>query len=235
MCSPLAAIAAIACTPKPLATVRNVNPATSDTRNSLLLRLHDRRDIAAWDQFVTIYGPLVFRLARSKGFQETDAQDIVQEVMLAVSQAIHRWEPDRTQARFRDWLFRISRNLMINFLTRRKHQSLSAGESIAELLMQLPSTVDPDGEATREFDLEYRRELFWLAADKVRAEVRPNTWEAFRLTAIDEVSVASAARQLGMKEGAVLVARCRVLARMRTAVAEFDAPDEVLSKSGVVE
>ncbi len=214
-----------------MATVRNVNPATSDTRNSLLLRLHDRRDIAAWDQFVTIYGPLVFRLARSKGFQETDAQDIVQEVMLAVSQAIHRWEPDRTQARFRDWLFRISRNLMINFLTRRKHQSLSAGESVAELLMQLPSTVDPDGEATREFDLEYRRELFWLAADKVRAEVRPNTWEAFRLTAIDEVSVASAARQLGMKEGAVLVARCRVLARMRTAVAEFDAPTKYFRKA----
>ncbi len=53
--------------------------------------------------------------------------------------------------------------------------------------------------------MEFRRELFWLAADTVRSQVRQNTWDAFRLTAIEELSVASAARQLGMKDGAVLV------------------------------
>jgi RNA polymerase sigma-70 factor (ECF subfamily) len=163
------------------------------------MRLHDQRDIAAWDQFVTIYGPLIFRLARSKGFQDSDANDIVQEVMLAISKAIHRWDPDRNKGRFRDWLFRIARNMMINFLTRRKFQQLGNGQSISELLQVHPAVVELDSDATREFDLEYRRELFWVAADKVRKEVRPNTWEAFQLTAIDEMSVSSAARKLGMK------------------------------------
>ncbi len=154
-----------------------MNSAISETRNSLLLRLHDPRDIAAWDQFVAIYQPLVFRLARSKGFQEADANDIVQEVLIAVSRAIHRWEPDRNRGRFRDWLFRIARNMMINFLTRQKHQSLSSPQDVAELLAMHPDSTERDSEATREFELEYRRELFWIAADKVRAQVKANTWE----------------------------------------------------------
>jgi len=203
-----------------------VRQAISDTRNSLLLRLSDKHDIAAWDQFVTIYQPLVFRLARSKGFQDADAYDIVQEVLLAVSNAIHRWEPDPARGRFRDWLFRIARNLMINFLTRRKHQSLVGSECIAELIDLQPQATELDPEVTREFELEYRRERFWLAADKVRQQVKPHTWEAFRLTAIEQYSVAAAARELDMKEGSVVVARCRVLARLRTAVAELEGQSD---------
>ena len=203
-----------------------MNSAINETRNSLILRLPNQQDIAAWDQFVAIYQPLVFRLARAKGFQEADAHDIVQEVMVAVSKAIHRWEPDPAKGRFRDWLFRIARNLMINFLTRKKHQSLGNRECVAELLSMHPDSSTSDPNATSEFDLEYRRELFWLAADTVRNQVQTNTWEAFRLTAIEDYSVAKAARQLGMKEGSVLVARCRVLARMRFVVAELEVQYE---------
>ena len=197
--------------------------APSETRNSLLLRLSDHQDIAAWDQFVAIYGPLVFRLARSKGFQEADAQDVVQEVLIAVSRAIHRWEPDPAQGRFRDWLFRIARNMMINFLTRKKHQSLAGPASVAELLEMHPCQAEVDSEATREFELEYRRELYRLAADEVREQVKPSTWEAFRLTSIEQLPVKEVALRLGMKEGTVLVSRCRVLARLRAAVAELEA------------
>lgn len=195
-----------------------VNVEQNETRNSLLLRLSNKLDIEAWDQFVAIYQPLVFRLARSKGFQEADAQDIVQEVMIAVSRAIHRWEPDPTRGRFRDWLFRIARNLMINFLTRRKYQSLGQAAALDDLLAEHP---DPNGsgeEASREFELEYRRELFCIAAKKVSLQVRPNTWEVFRLTAIELHPIVDVAKELDMTEGAVLVARCRVLARLRKEV-----------------
>ncbi len=179
----------------------------------------------AWDQFVAIYQPLVFRLARSKGFQDSDAHDIVQEVLLAVSKAIQRWDPDRGKGRFRDWLFRIARNMMLNFLTRRKHQSLGSPECVADLLEAYPDGRTLDADVTQEFDWEFRRELFWLAADKVRSQVKSNTWEAFRLTAMLGLSTGQTAQQLAMKEGAVLVARCRVLARLRAVVAELESPD----------
>ncbi|XZE18681.1 RNA polymerase sigma factor [Pirellulaceae bacterium SH449] len=199
-----------------------MNSILSDTRNSLLLRLHNQSDIAAWDQFVAIYEPLIFRLARSKGFQEADARDIVQEVFIAVARAIHRWEPEPSKGRFRDWLFRIARNMMINFLTRRKHQPLPTVANWSELFDLYPNTTNNDPEATNEFELEYRRQLFWIAADRVREQVKANTWQAFHLTTIENQSTAKAARQLGMKEGSVLVAKCRVLTRLRAEVASLE-------------
>ena len=195
----------------------------SDTRNSLLLRLPDKADIDAWDQFVAIYQPLVFRLARSKGFQDADANDIVQEVMLAVSKSIHRWDHDPTKGRFRDWLYKIARNLMINFLTRRKHLPLGQGGS--ELVRLLNDCIDPnveESQSSREFDLEYRRQIYISAAHTVQNDVRPKTWEAFHKTSIDCLGIAETSRALQMSEGAVVVARCRVLARLREAVRRLE-------------
>ena len=66
-----------------------------DTRASLILRLPDARDVEAWDEFVAIYEPLVYRLARKQGLQHADAQELVQEVLLAVSRSVDRWVPDQ--------------------------------------------------------------------------------------------------------------------------------------------
>jgi RNA polymerase sigma factor (sigma-70 family) len=201
-----------------------VTESISKTRNSLLLRLPDKADVDAWDQFVSIYQPLVFRLARSKGFQDADANDIVQEVMVAVSKAIHRWDQDPSKGRFRDWLFKIARNLMINFLTRRKHLPLGQGGS--ELVRLLNERVDPntaDSDSSREFDLEYRRELYLIAARQVQSDVRPTTWEAFQRTSIEGMPIKEAANCLGMTEGAIVVARCRVLARLRDEVRRIES------------
>ncbi len=191
-----------------------------DTRHSLILRLTDRRDAEAWDQFVSIYEPLVFRLARSKGFQDADAREISQEVLIAVSSAVERWQPDAELGRFRDWLFRIARNLMINFMTRRHHQSIASGDShIAELLDQ---QFDPNSVETAEFEFEYRREVFRLAAEQVRRQVKDATWQAFWLTSTEQKSVAEVASQLSISIGAVHIARSRVRASLRKWVAEWE-------------
>jgi len=187
-----------------------------DTRQSLILRLSDQRDVEAWDQFVSIYQPLVYRLARGQGLQDADARDLSQEVLVSVSRAVERWEPDPQRGRFRDWLFRIARNLVINFLTRRRHRPLGSGEgNLAELLDQ---QVDPTCEQSAAFDLEFRRQAFHWAAEQVRKQVKERTWQAFWRTAIDARPVADVAGELDMSVGAVHVARSRVLGRLRQAV-----------------
>lgn len=197
-----------------------VNAPIPETRNSLILRLPDQRDVEAWDRFVSIYEPLVYRLARAKGFQDADAREVVQEVLIAVSGAVGRWKPDAARGRFRDWLFRIARNLMINFMTRRHHRSIGHGDAaIAELL---ENQIDLACEESTTFDLEYRREIFRWAAERVRNHVKPKTWQAFWLTSVESRSVQDVADELHMSVGAIHIARSRVLGRLRETVQTFE-------------
>lgn len=191
-----------------------------DTRASLILKLRDPSDADSWEQFAAIYQPLVYRLARSKGFQHADAQELVQEVLLAVSRAVDGWVPDAQRGRFRDWLFRIARNLMINFLTRRKHRPLGSGDSgVAELLQQQHDRCSAESML---FDLEFRREVFQWTAGQVRPQVSRNTWDAFWLSSVDGLPIKDVASQLGMSIGSVYIARSRVMLRLRERVREFE-------------
>jgi RNA polymerase sigma-70 factor, ECF subfamily len=54
-----------------------------ETRASLILRLRDQADIVAWEEFIEIYSPVVFRIAVRHGLQPADADDLVQGGILA--------------------------------------------------------------------------------------------------------------------------------------------------------
>ncbi len=57
------------------------------TRPSLLVRLRDSRDERAWSEFIELYGPLIHQLAKRRGIQDADAQDLAQDVFRAVARA----------------------------------------------------------------------------------------------------------------------------------------------------
>jgi len=84
-----------------------------ETRASLLVRLKDRADQAAWYEFAEIYRPVIVRLAGRRGMQPADAEDLAQEVLAAVARGIDRWQEDPRRARFRTWLHRVARTRWI--------------------------------------------------------------------------------------------------------------------------
>src|SRR3954467_4923767 len=94
--------------------------SSPQTRPSLLVRIRDAGDRAAWLQFVEIYAPLVYRFARQRGLQDADAADLAQEVLQAVAAAGRRLEYDPARGTFRGWLFTVARNRLHNFLARRR-------------------------------------------------------------------------------------------------------------------
>src|SRR5262249_15866185 len=182
------------------------------TRASLLARLRDPKDRAAWQQFTQLYGSLVYGFARQRGLQDADAADLTQEVFLAIAQAAGRWQYDPKQGSFRGWLYGITRNKLAKFLQRRRFQPVGSGDSNAYQRLEEQPSPGPDLEA--EWEQEFQRQLFRLAAAQIQGSVAPTTWQAFWRTAVEGKSAGAVALELGLSVGAVYVARSRVLARL---------------------
>lgn len=189
-------------------------PEFPETRESLLLRVQDLQDEEAWCQFVTIYRPVVYRLARQQGCQHEDADDLAQQVVLSVRRAIGTWKADPSQGRFCSWLATVARNAIVNALMRRPPDAAVGGTSAMELLEEQP---EPQQEHRTEEDLqwEYRRSLFRWAARRIRGDFRDGTWDAFWLTAVEGMGVEKAAAALEKSTGAIYAARSRVMRRLR--------------------
>jgi len=182
------------------------------TRASLLARLGDPQDSAAWKQFVELYGRLVYGFARQRGLQDADAADLTQEVFLAVSQGASRFKYDPKQGTFRGWLFGLTRNKIAKFLQRRRYQPVGSGDTNANRRLEEQPDAEPDPKGI--WEEEYQKQLFRLAAAQIRDNFTDSTWRAFWATAVEGKSGATVARDLGLSVGAVYVARSRVLARL---------------------
>jgi RNA polymerase sigma-70 factor (ECF subfamily) len=190
------------------------------TRFTLLARLGEPANQAAWEEFVAVYEPAVYGFARKKGLQDADARDLCQDVLRAVSLAIQRWSPDPNRGSFRAWMFRIARNMLINFVTSGKRRAAGAGDSaVQQALAEAQARKNGDSAL---YEAEYRRQLFVWAADAVRGEFADSTWQAFWRTAVEGQEIKMAAAELNISTGAVYIARSRVIARLRERIEEFE-------------
>ncbi len=194
--------------------------SSPETRASLILRLRNADDLAAWDEFTGLYGPVVYRVARKRGLQAADAENLVQEVLLAVAQSVSRWIERDNRGSFHAWLLRIAHNEVVDTLTRPSTRSLGQdGERGQKLL----DAVSVHGDISSMIEHECERELFRWAADRVQQTVAPQTWQAFWLTEVNGQTVRQAAETIGTTSGQIYVNRSRVMARIKELVNEREA------------
>ena len=181
-------------------------PNIHTTPVTLLVRLREARDEAAWQRLVHLYTPLLFYWARRCNETEHDAADLVQEVFVALLQFLPSFQHDSTPGKFRSWL----RTIMLNKLRDRKRRAARADKALAHLGQE---SELPDG-AEAFWEAEYRQELSRRALRLIQAEFAPTTWKACWETVVHGRSTEEIARELGITENAVYVAKCRVLRRL---------------------
>ena len=80
------------------------------TRQSLIVRLSDSRDVKAWELFIEVYSPFVYGYLRRRGIQDADAADIGQEVLRTVSRSVAAFDHRRRPGSFRKWLITITQS-----------------------------------------------------------------------------------------------------------------------------
>ena len=194
--------------------------STPETRASLILRLQDAADVAAWDCFESIYGPVVLRVAARQGLQAVDAENVVQEVLLRVAKSVNSWLARSPRGPFRAWLIRIARNEAARLLSRPATRPWRQGGDSSDV--QLEDWVADNCNVASELELEYQRELFLWAAEEVRSSVEEHTWLAFWLTQVEGLTVSDAAERLQVKPGNIYFGRSRVMNRLKLAVQQFE-------------
>jgi len=190
-----------------------------ETRTSLIIRVKDAFNQKAWQEFVDLYRPVIYRTAIKRGLQDADAHDLAQQVLVSVAGAVGRWQQSDPKSRFRHWLRRITKNAIIHALSRGPRDKAAGSIAMEEILNETP---ERDSATEELILLEYRRELFLRAVEIVRNDIAAETWAAFELTTIDGLSKSDAAERLGKTIGTVYAARSRVLKRLRSAVTELE-------------
>ncbi|MBI3466634.1 MAG: sigma-70 family RNA polymerase sigma factor, partial [Planctomycetes bacterium] len=165
-----------------------------------------------WGEFVEIYAPLVHAYARTRGLQDADAADVTQDVLHVVASHIERFDYEPSRGSFRGWLFRITLNKLRDRAAQRKSLAVGTGDTrVQQMLAEAPAA---DGEE-ESWNQHHAWRLFLWAAEKARVDFREKTWQAFWRTAVEQQSVERVAGDLQLSPGAIHVARCRVVARIK--------------------
>jgi RNA polymerase sigma-70 factor (ECF subfamily) len=189
----------------------------SGTSPTLLRRLRQApTDEAAWAAFVARYGSVIDGWCRHWGLQAADAEDLRQNVLLDLSKQMAKFEYDPTKS-FRAWLKTICRRAWYDWCERRR-EIATGSTSIRELM----HSVEAEEHFLTEMEEEWNRELLACAMREVRDRVQPHTWRAFEMLTREGMSGAEVAASLGMKVGAVWVAKSKVQRMLHEAIQRLD-------------
>lgn len=194
------------------------------TSHSLLIRVKDHDDSEAWRALWNLYEPLIRRWSLHGLRQEADADDLVQEVMRALIRELPRFQHNGRTGAFRHWL----KQIVINRLREhwRDHQARPEQSVESDCLTRLAELEDPHSSLSQIWNREHDQHVLHQVLDAIRNEFQPKTWSAFELTAQEGRPVSEVATQLEMTPAAVLMAKSRVLKRLRNYAGDLLDSDE---------
>jgi len=187
------------------------------TSASLLERLRVARpDAADWRRLHDLYLPLI-RVWLAQAGLAAEADDLAQEVLVVVVRELPGFRRQRDGS-FRTWLRRVTVNRVRTWRQARNRRPVAGQDATDRFLTQLE---DPASELSIRWDREHDRHVFDKLLAAVRVGCEPTTWEAFRLFAIEGHSAAETAARTGLTENAVMLAKSRLLRRLRQEAAEL--------------
>jgi RNA polymerase sigma-70 factor (ECF subfamily) len=184
----------------------------NETRQSLLLRAQNG-EANAWKDLTDLYRPLILGWLNRQGVPGGDLEDLCQEVLLSVVKHLPGFQHSRQRGAFRAWLRTIVCSRTADYWRAVDTDTQARGGSGATAALQ--QIADPESELNRQWDEEHDRYVLQCLLDLVEEDFEPITLKAFVRLALDGVSGAEAAQELGLSVAAVYVAKSRVLARIR--------------------
>jgi RNA polymerase sigma-70 factor (ECF subfamily) len=197
------------------------------TRRSLLSRLRDFDDRESWRTFFNLYWRMLYNVARRAGLGDADAQDVVQETVVAVARQMPEFRYDRTRGTFKQWLFRIVRRRVADHL-RRVYRQPPKGELPFDPIDEDDAAAavaaeETDGHFGGAWEQEWEQAVFDAAVTRVREQVNPKHFQVFDYCVRQGWPAGKVAATLGMNIAQVYLARHRVSQAVKSAARAVSA------------
>ena len=182
------------------------------TRNSLLTRLKNWDDQEGWREFFEMYWRLIYSVALKAGFNDAEAQDIVQDTILAVAKKMRGFKYDPEIGSFKSWLLLNVRSRIAEHLRKRNRGAAlltrPAGDETWANIENLPDPVAMNVESV--WDVEWERNLFTAALERVKAQASAKQFLMFDLYALKQTPMRKVTHLLGVNAAQVYMAKYRV-------------------------
>ena len=197
------------------------------TRQSLLSRLKDWDDHESWRDFFDTYWRVIYGLAIKSGLTNTEAEDVVQETLLAVAKEMPDFKYDPARGSFKGWLLEVTRRRIANQVRKRlKHRPAIAGPPVGEATrppsgqksepdQRRTATVervpDPNSdEMERLWDQEWRTNLLEASIVRVKKRVNAKQYQMFNLYVMMQWPMNQVKKTLGVSAAQVYMAKMRI-------------------------
>jgi RNA polymerase sigma-70 factor (ECF subfamily) len=183
-----------------------------ETSLSLLGRLAGAPTDDDWRRLDALYRPLLRAWVARAGVPASDVDDLVQDVLLVVYREVAGFEW-RGQGAFRAWLRTILAHRVRDYFRGQKYRPTVTGDS--DFLRRLDELESPDSALSRLWDREHDKHVAASLMRRVQDDFAPATWQAFRRHVLEGEPAARVAEELGLALNSVLMAKSRVLKRLR--------------------
>ncbi|MEM7560588.1 MAG: sigma-70 family RNA polymerase sigma factor [Planctomycetota bacterium] len=184
----------------------------TETSLSLLRRLQESDESENWNELARIYSPLIRLWLRRYQVQESDADDLLQEVLLALAEQLGQFNHSGRKGSFRCWLRTILLNRLRRFWQSRDRFSQEQAGSNLRLIEELN---DPASDASQLWNRQHDQYVLKQLLSAAEAHFESKTWQAFCRVTLDGVATANVASELDISVNAVCLAKSRVIRRLR--------------------
>lgn len=196
------------------------------TRLSLLNRVKDLGDNQSWQEFFDRYWRLIYGVAIRSGLTEIEAQEVVQETMVAVSKKMPGFVYDPSIGSFKGWLLHMTR-WRINDQLRKRQREAQAFVRPRDTTRDGTATIeripDPAGHMLEAvWNEEWERNLAEAAIERVKRQVSPRQYQIFDLYVVKRWPIQKIAGTLGVNLGQVYLAKHRVGALLKKEIKSLE-------------
>jgi RNA polymerase sigma factor (sigma-70 family) len=187
------------------------------TRASLLQHLKDPADHASWEQFHRTYRGLIHGVALRAGLNESEADEAVQDTLIAVARKMPEFRYDPAKDSFKGWLLQLTRWRIADQFRKRAGSGPDMAINVqrrdedatrTDTVDRIPDPVGPALAAI--WDEEWEKHLLNTALSRIKRHTNPAHYEIYYLHVILGKPVSQVKQALGVNAGQIYIATHRV-------------------------